>query len=67
MSIVNDCKAKEGANYVDADVVINHEVPNSPTQNCLYACLYETLGVVSQYHFEYCEIIAIILKLPYRS
>ncbi|XP_031634701.1 general odorant-binding protein 19d-like [Contarinia nasturtii] len=46
MSIVNDCKEKESASDADVDVVINHEVPNSPTQNCLFACFYETLGVI---------------------
>lgn len=47
MMIVNECKAKENANDEDAMVVINHEVPNSPQQKCLFACFYETLGVVS--------------------
>lgn len=48
MNIVNDCKSKENANDDDATVVINHEVPESPTQKCLFACFYETLGVVSR-------------------
>lgn len=48
MMIVNDCKVKENANDEDAMIVVNHEVPNSPTQKCLFACFYETLGVVSQ-------------------
>ena len=47
MTIVSDCKAKENASDDDAMVVINHDVPNSPTQKCLFACFYETLGVVS--------------------
>lgn len=53
MTIVNDCKAKENANDEDAQIVINHEVPNSSTQKCLFACFYETIGVVSQmfYYF----------------
>lgn len=47
MMVVNDCRVKEGASNDDAVVVINHEVPTSPTQKCLFACFYETLGVVS--------------------
>lgn len=47
MVIVNDCKAKENANDEDALIVVNHEIPNSSTQKCLFACFYETLGVVS--------------------
>lgn len=48
MMVVNDCKAKENANDDDAVVVINHEVPNSQTQKCLFACFYETLGVIRE-------------------
>lgn len=48
MTIVNDCKSKENANDEDAMIVVNHEVPNSSTQKCLFACFYETIGVVSQ-------------------
>lgn len=48
MTIVNDCKAKENANDEDAMIVINHEVPNSQGQKCLFACFYETIGVVSE-------------------
>lgn len=47
MTIVNDCKTKENANDEDAMIVVNHEVPNSSTQKCLFACFYETIGVVS--------------------
>lgn len=47
MIIVNDCKSKENANDDDALVVINHDVPTSAAQKCLFACFYETLGVVS--------------------
>lgn len=49
MIIVSDCKAKENANDNDAMVVINHDVPESHTQRCLFACFYETLGVVSNF------------------
>lgn len=46
MTIVNDCKAKENADDDDAAVVINHEIPQTPKRMCLFACFYETLGVV---------------------
>lgn len=48
MMVVNDCRVKESATNDDAVVVINHEVPTTPTQKCLFACFYETLGVVSE-------------------
>lgn len=48
MMIVKECKAKENANDDDVMVVVNHDVPESPTQKCLFACFYETIGVVSQ-------------------
>lgn len=47
MTIVNDCKAKENANDEDAAIVVNHEDPETTAQKCLFACFYETLGVVS--------------------
>lgn len=47
MMVVNDCKAKENANDDDALIVFNHDVPTTSTQKCLFACFYETLGVVS--------------------
>lgn len=47
LTIVNDCKAKENANDEDAAIVVNHEVPETTAQKCLFACFYETLGVVS--------------------
>lgn len=46
-SIVNECKVKEQASDADAVVVVNHDVPNSSTEKCLFACFYETIGVVS--------------------
>lgn len=55
MIIVNDCKSKENAKDEDVMIVVNHETPNSSTQKCLFACFYETLGVVSQMFYNMCK------------
>lgn len=50
-TIVNDCKSKEQASDADAAIVMNHEVPNSSSEKCLFACFYETIGVVKSIFF----------------
>lgn len=42
-----DCKKIEGGSDEDFDKMVKEEFPNTKEGNCMMACAYEKLGIVS--------------------
>lgn len=45
--MVNECATKESASADDTAEVLAKKVPSTKGGKCIYACLGETLGIVS--------------------
>lgn len=52
--LVSKCASKEEATSDDVAVLINRDIPSTPTGNCLHACIMESIGLVC---FKYSSVI----------
>lgn len=44
--LLDECAVKEGASPDDVANTIAHNKPKTPKENCLHACVGESLGLV---------------------
>lgn len=49
--LAENCVAQEGAESEDLEILLTRQLPSSRAGACIPACLFETLGIVSQTTF----------------
>lgn len=47
--LVDNCVAQEGAEVEDLEILMTRRIPKSRAGACIPACLFETLGIVSEF------------------